>query len=279
MRKEHIIVAVLLVLLGVSNGAWLISSNLSEVVKIDVSGWLQLNFVALGSLLITVVLVLINVVYVYYTKKTLDAIIRQSNLSHNPVIGIHINNMKISKVFGPSRRQLSVGLLLVNIGNSPAIEVLVDAEMRLQYSSINGEKVIPSRTEPSSAPFIRQGEELKDDPMISPNFGNTCVTHLLDDFRECHRLNTLRIETDPTKESYEASRLKIIVYYKNNVGQYFMSAYETNLHLEEIPKENETADLTQIYIPRPVFCSGPIQKEQMDKEISERNKKRDLCGW
>ena len=244
----------------------------------DILNWLQTNG-PIVSLATTIVLVIITGMYVYLTKRILDSTVRQSNLVPNPVIGIRLRHMGISKVYGPSRRNLDIGLNLTNLGNAPAIEILVDAEIILQYSNIRGEKVIPARFEPSSIPFIRPGEEIPEGPSHDPNFGNTCITYLLDDFRECNRLNIHRIETDPTKESYNASILRVCVYYQNNLGQYFESTYETCLHLEKIPEDDETIELSQIYVPRPKFYAGPISKEKMDKNISYRNSKRDLCGW
>lgn len=243
----------------------------------DALEWLQAN-ASIISLISTLTLVIVNILYVYLTKKALNVAIRQSNLVYNPVVGIRLCKMGISKMYGPSRRNLSIGLRLTNVGNAPAIDVLVDAEIILQYSNIQGEKVIPARFEPASIPFIRPGEEITD-RSIFPDFGNTCVTHLLDDFRECHRLNTLRIETDPTREPYNASMLRVCVYYRNSLEQYFESVYETYLHLEKIPKENESAEVTQIYIPRPKFHTRPILKAEMDKKMAERDAKRDLCGW
>lgn len=245
----------------------------------DILEWLQTNIVAVISLATTIVLVVINIVYIYLTKKTLDVTVRQSNLAYNPVVGIRLGNMTIGRVFGPSRRNLGISLDITNVGNAPAIGVIVDAEIILQYSNVQGERVIPSRYEPFVLPFIRPGEDISNDRRLSPNFGNTCITHLLDDFRERKRLNILRIETDPTKESYEASRLRVILYYRNNLGQYFESVYETYLGLEEIPEDNKSAELFEVYIPRPKFHTAPIPKEKMDKEISFRNSKRHLCGW
>jgi len=241
----------------------------------------SLEIVSLISLGATIILVVINGVYIYLTKKTLDVAVRQSNLVYNPVIGIRIENVFISKTFGKSRRQMSIGLSLTNVGNAPAIDVLIDSEITLQYSSVEGEKVIPARLEPASVPFISIGERIDDDS-IHPNFGNTCVTYIIDDFRECERLNTLRIETDPTKASYPPTKLKVYVYYRNSIGQYFESSYETHLDLgikQKIPSENESAELSQIYIPRPQFHTSPISKEKRDKDISQRDSKRELCGW
>lgn len=244
----------------------------------NILNWLQTNGSVI-SLATTIALVIITATYVYITKRILDCTVRQSNLASNPVIGIRLGKIAISKVYGPSRRNLHAGLNLTNVGNAPAIEVLVDAEIVLHYSNIRGERVIPARFEPSSISFIRPGEEIPEDNAHNPSFGNTCITHLLDDFRECHRLNIHRIETDPTTDPYTASRLRVCVYYRNNLGQYFESTYETYLHIDDIPKDDETAELLQIHIPRPRFHAEPISKKQMDKDLSSREAKRDLCGW
>jgi hypothetical protein len=44
---------------------------------------------------------------------------------------------------------------ITNVGNAPAIEVLIDAEIELRYSSINNEKRIPARHAPDMIPYIQ----------------------------------------------------------------------------------------------------------------------------
>ncbi len=183
-----------------------------------VLNWLQ-TYGGILSLLVTTILVVITGMYVYFTKKILDSSIRQLNLLPNPVIGIQIKEMVIGKVFGRSRRNMSICLSLTNIGNAPAIEILIDGEIILKYSDIKGEKAIPARFDPSSIPFISKGQELSEGHNTDLSFGNTCIDHLFDDFREFERLNIHRIKTDPTKEAYKSSKLKIYVYYQNNLGQ------------------------------------------------------------
>ncbi len=243
----------------------------------DVWNWLQVNGPIL-SLLATMLLVLITAIYVYLTKKILDSTISQSKLIYSPVIGIRLGTIGISQVFGPSRRNLNVDLSLTNVGNAPAIEILVDGEILLQYTNIEGEKMIPSRFEPIIIPFITPGEEIKND-MHGLNFGNKCIKYLLDDFRECHRLNIQRIKTDPTKEAYSSSKLRIIIYYRNNIGQYFETTAEAYLHAKEIPEQDDTNALPLIHGPILEFHAGPISRKEIDNCISSRNKKRYLCGW
>jgi len=258
--------------------------------------WIRINEPII-SLTSSIVLVAVTGIYVYLTHEILKTANRQSNLAANPVISIRLGEMTISEVWGDERRSLEIGLNLANIGNAPAIDVLVDGELILQYSDIEGETVIPARFEPADIPFIRCGENLLDeqdhDACIihsqgynSLVFGNLCITHLLDDFRECYRLNMHRIATDPSRESHKSSVLRVCIYYQNNLGQYFESTYETYLAIgktpgldgDNIPKDNETATLSQIFIPRPKFSAGPIQRDEVNKKIAERNSKRDLCG-
>jgi hypothetical protein len=253
--------------------------------QMGIMDWIRINEPVI-SLASSIVLVAVTGIYVYLTHEILKTTIRQSNLASNPVISIRLGEMTISEVWGDERRSLVIGPNLANIGNAPAIGVLVDGELILQYSNIEGETIIPARFEPIDIPFIRCGEDLPDEQgHNSLSFGNTCITHLLDDFREEHRLNMHRIATDPSRVHYNASLLRICIYYQNNLGQYFESAYETYLIIgkrlgldDNIPNDNETTTLSQIYIPRPKFSAGPIQNDEVNKRIAERNSKRDLCG-
>jgi hypothetical protein len=245
--------------------------------------WIRINepIISLAS---SIMLIAVTGIYVYLTYRILGTTIRQSNLASNPVIGIRLGKMTISEVWENGRRSLNIGLNLANIGNAPAINVLVDGEIILQYSNIQGEMIIPARFEPSNIPFIRYGEDLAEGASHDLSFGNTCITHVLDDFRECLRLNLHRIETDPTREHHTASMLRVCIYYQNNLGQFFESIYETYLHIGKIPdggipENDETGTLSQIYIPRPKFSAGPILRDEVDKKIAERNSKRHLCSW
>jgi hypothetical protein len=236
----------------------------------ELAAWLQTGA--------TVVLVVVTCVYVYLTRRLLDSAVQQARLASNPVIGITITSMYIGSEFGPRRRNFNVEVKLTNVGNAPAIEVLLDAEIILQYSAIDGEDAIPSRFEPSSIAFLRPGEEVEDN-FTNCNFGDRCITHLFDDFREYDRLNTLRIETDPSQPAHPFSELVIYVYYKNNLGQYFASKYQTHLGLDEIPPADGTADLRQIYVPRPEFHAGPTTEQAVASAIRTRNERRALSGW
>lgn len=236
------------------------------------------------TFLATLVLVALTAFYVYWTKGILAATASQARLNLNPVISITVKKISISEVFGPKRRNMSVEVELSNVGNAPAIEVLVDSEVELRYSSVNGEKVIPARFEPDMIAFVKPGDQIDGDG-LSPSYGNTFITHFFDDARESHRLNLHRIETDPTQESFKTSRLRVIAYYRNSLGQHFQSRYEIEIGLwrrnaeKDIPEENESCEVNMFYIPRPSFHAEPANEEAIVKEIESRNLKRELSGW
>ena len=242
--------------------------------------WLRENATII-NLAATLCLVGITAVYVYLTKRMVGAAETASKLALDPVIGIEVRGMLIGEEFGEGRRNLGVELTLTNVGRAPAIEVLVDGEFVLQYARISDEDTIPSRFEPEVLPFVQPGQATQ---LGGPHFGNALVLSLIDDFREFMRLNDHRIATDPTREAFTASRLRIIVYYRNSVGQHFESTYETHVHMGEgtrtkIPGPDERGVLSQIYVPRPKFHAGPISKAVIEAGLATRNRKRDLCGW
>lgn len=236
------------------------------------------------NFLATLVLALLTAFYAYLTKGILTATSSQARLNLNPVIGITVRKIWISQVFGPKRRNMSVEIELTNVGNAPAIEVLVDSEVQLRYSSVKGEKLIPARFEPDVIAFVKPGDQVAGHG-VSPGYGNTFITHFFDDVRESHRLNLHRIETDPTQESFKTSRLRVIAYYRNSLGQHFRSSFEIEIGLwrrngeETIPSDDSTCEVDMCYIPRPAFHAEPADEEDITEEIAERNSKRRLSGW
>jgi hypothetical protein len=240
--------------------------------------WLQTNAQVI-SLLITLLLLITTAIYVYFTKKIVDAAIRQVNLIHNPVIGIRLGPMTIGKIYQNFRRSLSIRISLSNIGNAPAIKLLVDGELIFRYTEIKGSNEIPARFEPRFISYMQPGEELREGMAYSLSFGNDCIRYLFDDLRECHCLNMERIKTNPSRYPYPSARLITYVYYQNNLGQYFKSIYKTNLNLKEIPKEDESAEVKETYYPSPEFISSPVSLDEIEKNISLRNSRRFLSGW
>lgn len=111
--------------------------------------FIQGNTTAINSIA-TVILVIVTAYYARTTKYILEATERQSKLSLDPVIGITIKKIEISKIWTErKRRSMIVELELTNVGNAPAIELMLDSEVELRYSNINNENLIPARFEPN----------------------------------------------------------------------------------------------------------------------------------
>jgi hypothetical protein len=219
----------------------------------------------------------VTIFYVIWTKGLLSVTSKQSKIILNPVIGIEIKAIHIGKIYGPKRREMVIKLTLTNVGNAPAIELLVDAEIELRYSSIKDNKIIPSRFEPDVVSFLKTDQEIKN---IYPIFGNLLITHFFDDVKESSRLNEHRIKTDPTKIPFWTSKIFIHVYYKNSLGQYFHSYLENEIYLDnEIPKDEEETNLKLFKYPRPMFHAGAIDEKKMKNDILKRNNIRYLSGW
>lgn len=255
-----------------------------------------LNNTNLFLLVSNIILVFVTGVYVYLTKKILDSTKKEIELSYSPVIGIEIQDMKIGPMWGENRRELSVNLNLVNLGNAPAIRVWVDSEIILKFTDIRGEKIIPARFEPVQIPFIRQGDAINN-RNISQFFGNTCVSKLIFDFLQEDLKNRERLQNNPSQEPIHSSRLKVFVYYKNHLDQFFMSIYETTIMPstadgEPIPgfmptslplrpaviQDNHSITVIERRYPTPRFLVKPIESAKLVKEMATRDKKRGLCG-
>ncbi|SMP72278.1 hypothetical protein [Anoxynatronum buryatiense] len=254
--------------------------------------WIIFNQVLI--LIITnILLVIVTLAYVLLTRSMVKFAERQVKVVSNPILGIRITKMHISKVDASRGRTLTVQIELVNIGNGPAIDIQIDGEIILSNSDVNGEKVIPSYTEPRRLPFLMVGEKSEDSFETNVYFRNKAILYLFDDFREEARLNQHRININPEMEAYKASKLIVIVYYSNNLGQQFKSSLEiyVNLGMEmnvdkdaksvtvkpkEIPTDDQEIELDNHPYIRPEFRSVLIKEKEIEQELVKRNSNRKL---
>lgn len=239
----------------------------------------DLTWVTFLSLAADFAMIIVTIVYAIFTRHLVKIAKQSFQCQLAPLIGIEIRKIVVGPPFGPKRRQMSVELSVSNVGNAPAINVLIDSEFDFRYSKISGSSTIPQRFEPMAVAFIPQGGT-ESGPQIAQSYGNSFVSSLLDEAREAHRLNVHRIATNPSQEPYKMSRLKVFTYYRNAVGQYFKSCYSCEVcvfNSKDIDKDK--FDLSIIYIPRPEFYAIPIKESEMLKELAERNSRRELCGW
>jgi hypothetical protein len=224
-------------------------------------------------------LVIVTLIYVIFTKKTLDLSKRQLGLMQTPIIGMEIEEMHINrKQWG---RDLQVVLKILNLGAVPALEINIDSEIKLKHSNIDSEKTIPSSTEPSFIPFLRTGAELSQESdfiAVTQFFDSDFVVHVLQEFKKQFELNTEKLKKFQEPE-YDSVILCIYVYYKNNLNQCFISYFETYIVNDEPMRKYEFSDeqyitLKQIYFQKRKFYSEPIDEKEFCKDIEMRNKKR-----
>jgi hypothetical protein len=224
----------------------------------------------------TLFLVIVTVVYVIITNKILESSKQQMGLLQNPVIGIQIDNMGI--FYDPTKELhgFSVEISIVNLGSAPALEIYQDAEIRLKYSNIGGENILPQEFGLSFYPFLRVDSK-------SDNFGftywNEVANHLKQDFTKQYAKNAELLEKSQEPE-YDAVTLCIFVYYKNNLNQHFKSYFETYI-VNGTPLQpiNLSADydinIISINLPKQIFYAKPITKNEYENEITSRNLKRE----
>jgi len=236
--------------------------------------------------------------YTNITKAIYEETAKQSRLQYSPVLGIDIATAGISPVFGDGRRNLGVKLRINNVGNSAAIEVLVDAAVILQFAKIEGYDigVAVSRFHPACIPFIEAGHVVdeKDERLFGINFGNRCIDALVDDINKCwdtERWKEVLKEAQRGERPFarnwmeafemlaQPPRLRIVAYYRNHLEQYFKSAFETTIDLPKELEETEPYDVRLMPIPRPSFHAEPITKERMTIELEAHEAIRDIGGW
>ncbi|AHF08378.1 hypothetical protein [Desulfitobacterium metallireducens] len=257
--------------------------------------WIVSNQTIL-SVITNILLVIVTLVYAVLTRSLVKLAEKQVKVVSNPILGIKITKMYISKVYGPERRTLTVEIEVANIGDGPAINIQIDGEIILKNNDINGKKVIPAYTEPRRLTFLMAGQKWDNNFESNVYFGNKAILYLFDDLREASRLNEHRIKTKSNDEVFEASKIRILVYYSNNLGQQFRSSFETYVDLgmemkedpeaksvtikpKEIPTDGQEFELTYHPYIRPEFESRLIEKKEVAEELAERNLNRKLSGW
>lgn len=248
--------------------------------------WINTNQ-AFILVIANVLLVCVTAVYVFLTRKIARFSEMQFKTASNPIIGVRVSKMYVSKANGNYGRTLKISTDLQNIGNAPAINIQVIGEIIFGHTKINGSPTIPAHDSIRTVPYILPGEKFDTHFETDLFFGKNAVIHLFDDFRENHRLNRLRIDTDPSKEPYEGPKLRIRLFYGNNLDQLFESIFEVFIEpgleiYEEGGKKKgrekaiPTADGEDLELgfhpyKRPIFNSSMIDRFAYNKILEEIN--------
>jgi hypothetical protein len=250
-----------------------------------------------------VVLVAVTYIYVHLTRRILGKTAEyveltrglvtetaaQSKLQYSPVIGIQVDKMYITQPYGEYLRDFGTQLTLLNLGNAPAIEINVDGEIVLQHFAIGDCSELPSRFWPKMIPFIKPNQTVTEDERnhFSPVFGFPCIVAMHEDWKRCFDEERWKPALEKVKRVEELNLwqrfnmvvkqpvLRIIVYYRNHLEQYFKSTLEVPLLLDK-ELNDEALEIRDGGTPSPVFHAGPISKDEMMEEMKDREKRRKL---
>ncbi len=247
------------------------------------------DLVGAGTMMATIALALVTVIYVVIMKHILDSDRKRLQLSFSPILEVKLESSHLV------RDHINVNPVITNSGNTPAIEVQVDAEIGFLNSTIEGNQSVPAHFRPSFISCLSQGETINKDK-LHLGFGTVCTEVLKQDvcrgLKEGRKMafsKEVRGEYwDRIESVIRFPKLRIYVYYKNHLGQFFKSFYEHSISIQESPtKRNEppprdsekhwTVALPQI--PQPIFSPDAIDEEVYRRELEERETRRQLGGW
>ncbi len=200
-----------------------------------------------------------------------------------------MTKMYITKPQGEYIRDFGTQLMLINLGNAPAIEINVDGEIVLQHFAVGDCSDLPSRFWSQMIPFLRPDEAATEGEgkHFSPIFGFPCIVAMYEDWKRCFDEARWKPAMEEVKEVEELNIwqrfnmvvkqpvLRIVVYYRNHLEQYFKSTLEVPLYLQE-ELTDEPLEIREAGVPSTVFHAGPIDKDKMIDEMKDREKRRRL---
>lgn len=250
-----------------------------------------------GTVLVTILLASITAAYVLIMAELLESERRRDLLSFSPFIGIKVAEIDLEAKY------VQLRVSLCNGGNAPAIDVLADAEIELQYSRVQGEQTIPSHFRPPHIPFLTNDVEGKS---VYFCFGSLAVNALIQDVARCqdHQVHEPDWTDLPDGIWQKVERvilrpkIKVFVYYRNHLGQYFQSTYVAPITITNVDKMGTmitqpeeltdpckllTRSAISIWSNPPLFYehfnSEPVEKYLIDYELEARDLRRDIGGF
>jgi len=213
---------------------------------------------AVLSLVSSIIMVIITIVYVCYTKNQADnsresvnLMIKQIKTEKQPcilpdIIGSHGTAFNASNYV---RIQAGLDIDLKNVGDAPAISVFTICECELQLSKDSkGRKI---RLPAALLPYYVQAVPSDDTSKIHIHFETEEVKAIVNEISKCMALNWERIQTNPTRSHYTGAVIIITVLYRNVMGQWYQSVLRRELcwFAFDNPPEQTTHNLNENTIP------------------------------
>lgn len=213
-------------------------------------------------------------VSILLTMKMLNNSITQTKLMRNPMISIEFGRAYLDKYKDSnSKLKWKLGLLFncLNAGNGPAIEVFTESEIELQYTDINGLKNIPS-----IGVYNTSIIKINENSMAFWNktkFSTVSLEKIREDI-----IKGREKDGDMAKPPI----VRIYVYYKDTLNQYFRSVYPTCIDFSSLtimPDASEVTDSSYYFNQIDTthsFSYEQITKKEMLAQMERRKKDRDL---
>lgn len=204
---------------------------------------------AVLTFLTSLLMLIITVIYVYYTAKqasisvnALQESVKQFKESKQPCIIPYIKKVN-GYAFDTSeylRIQFGFDYQLTNVGDSPAISIYSIALMRMRHSSEGKEvcaHLMPNYIHSLSI------QETKDDNL---HFETAELRDIMEDLEISHVKNMKRIETDPRVSPFRGPSFRLIILYKNLSGQWYQTSFEQDLLdiKRKVEKETDSDEKT-----------------------------------
>lgn len=185
------------------------------------------NYSALLSLLSSVIMVIVTIIYVVQTKRQADyakesaeLVAKQIKTDKQPCIVPSVVDSKgIAFDAGDyTRIQLGFDISLENVGESPAINVYTLCAIELQQSKNSEGKEI--NLSAALLPNFVQAIAVRAKEEINIHFETDEVLDLVNELSIAMEKNWERIRTNPSKHHYVGANLNIKVLFKNIMGQW-----------------------------------------------------------
>lgn len=216
------------------------------------------DYAGVLSLLSSLVMVIVTIIYVrhtkrqaYYAKESAELVAKQIKTDKQPCVVPNVTDS-----FGTAwdctdytRMQLGFTINLKNVGDSPAINIytLTDIELQFTKDSEGNKKMLTAALLPGFIHALSAEEETE----INIHFETAEIKTLICELREAAEKNWERIRTNPSHNYYTGANLIIRVFFKNIMGQWYGStvSYEIAWLAYKNSPPRKTHNLNENTIP------------------------------
>lgn len=216
------------------------------------------DYAGVLSLLSSLIMVVVTIIYVGHTKRQADyaknsaeLVAKQIKTDKQPCVVPTVvdSNGSAWNATDYTRMQLDFEINIKNVGNSPAINIytLADIELQLTNDSDGNKELLHASLLPNFVQALATGE----DKEIHIWFGTAEIKRLTQELSKSLDMNWERLRTNPTQNHYVGAKLIVCVFFKNLMGQWCESvvSHEIAWLVYKNPPANKSHNLNENTIP------------------------------